>query len=142
MAKFTKSAVLETLGDFRAKAVKGNYEVFLYSYINTIETLEGTIRQAKVGYTASPYQMRCYKRALTDKVAFLNIRVESPILATILNDWKKSALTQKQAQDLLEPLVEAPVHDALELAGFTKDGENFCKDNFTINDIKNIAMGV
>jgi hypothetical protein len=140
--KIRKTCTLESLGEFRKKAVKGNYEVFLYSYIVTIETMDGPIRQAKVGYTASPYEMRCYKRALSDKIAFLNIRVESPVVAAILTEWKKGKLTPKQAQNLLEPIVETPVHDALEANGFTKDGENFRKDNFTFNDIKNIAMGV
>jgi hypothetical protein len=140
--KIRKTCTLESLYDFRKKAVKGNYEVFLYSFVVTIETMEGSIRQAKVGYTASPYEMRCYKRPLSDDIAFLNIRCESPVLATILNNWKKGLLTPKQAQDLIAPLVEAPVHKAMEANGFTKHGENFRKENFTLGEIKTIAMGV
>jgi hypothetical protein len=140
--KIQKTCTLESLGDFRKKAIKGNYEVFLYSFIVTIETIEGSVRQAKVGYTASPYQMRCYKRALSDDIAFLNIRCESPLIATILNNWKKGVLTQNQAQNLLEPLVEHPLHKAMEANGFEKNGENFRKDGFTMNEIKSIAMEV
>ena len=140
--KLRKTCTLESLGDFRSKAVKGNYEVFLYAFVVTIETMDGPIRQTKVGYTASPYEMRCYKRPLSDEIAFLNIRCESPVLATILNNWKKGLLTPKQAQDLITPLVEVPVHKAMVANGFEKNGETFRKEGFTMNEIKTIAMGV
>ena len=127
-----------SLGDFRKLQVKGNKIPYIYAFITTIETLAGTTRQAKVGMTVSPYEMRCYKRPISDEVAFLAIRIDCPAFSSLSNSGLSGKLLAQAQSNLIRDLYENTCHNALVSSGFSKDSENFAKDEFTMLEIKEI----
>ena len=130
----TFNTTYTALSDFRALQIKDNKEAYVYAFITTIETMAGTIRQAKVGMTVSPWQMRCYKRPVSDSVAFLAIRIDCPTFALLANN----GATVKALASYVKTAYETPCHNAMVNSGFCKDSENFRKDNFTMADIKTL----
>jgi len=130
------STSYQSLKTFKDQQVKGNKELYIYSFINTIETLTGTIKQAKVGMTTSPYQMRCYKRPMSDSIAFLAIRVHCPAFAKLAS-MDASKENNLELSNLAKDYEKA-CHNAMVAGGYSKDSETFRKENFTMENVKMI----
>jgi hypothetical protein len=127
----------QPLGEFKKSAIakKYNYVGVIYAYIATVETMTGTTRQVKVGMTVSPYEMRCYKRPLSDELAFLSVEITSADITKLMK--KENVGKGKKATKAVEK-VEKACHGAMVENGFFQNSENFTKGGFTMQDVKTI----